>query len=63
MSQNNADQGDFALSVKQNDVLYHIEIKVRENAKTFFLQNYFTVNYCLLFIFKVYVFLKLYSNV
>lgn len=28
MSQNNADQGDFALSVKQNDVLYHIEIKV-----------------------------------
>lgn len=27
MSQNNADRGDFALSVKQNDVLYHIEIK------------------------------------
>lgn len=64
MSQNNADRGDFALSVKQNDVLYHIEIKVRENAKTLFLQNYFTVNYYfLLFIFKVYVFLKLFSNV
>lgn len=27
MSQNNADHGDFALSVKQNEVVYHIEIK------------------------------------
>lgn len=34
MSQNNADRGDFALSVKQNDVLYHIEIKVSENVNT-----------------------------
>lgn len=34
MSQNNADRGDLALSVKQNDVLYHIEIKVSENVNT-----------------------------
>ena len=29
MSQNNAEHGDFALSVKQSDIVHHIEIKVR----------------------------------